>query len=359
MIDTRVVAQSGATHVRATAAFGGTEWLTAPNQLPWFLAPLRPQGFLGRALQALRPDFPSDPDSWTTEQALYMVIQHSNPPGAIYLGDSPIRHGLPRLIDIANKSARYDELASQIGSTLPARSSAGGEQPKFTAEISDVLNKDYKHVIVKFSPPRGTPFGERWHTLLHLEHLAHQVLGERGIAVAETNIVESATRTYLESSRFDRVGVAGKRHVVAIDAIDREWNSARRENWVMSAAALRDKGLIDSDAVSTIARIYAFGQYIGNTDMRFGNLSFYVDDVVAPRIRLAPVYDMLPMMWRPDIHSGGLDLTPVRAQPTVASHSVAYAEAREWARSFWQRATSLAALDAVTQAACAANLDRL
>jgi serine/threonine protein kinase HipA of HipAB toxin-antitoxin module len=59
--------------------------------------------------------------------------------------------------------------------------------------------------------------------------------------------------------------------------------------------------------VVAIATIDAFGQYIGNTGMHFGNLSFFVDDVIAPKIRLAPVYDMLPMMWRPDPHLGLTD----------------------------------------------------
>jgi HipA-like C-terminal domain len=351
---------NGAIHVRASAVFNDAEWLTAPNKLPWFLAPIRPQGFLGRALRVLRPDFANDPDAWSVEQALYMEVLYDEPTGAFTLGTLKDRLLAELPIDMANRALRYahyDGLTAQIGNTLPTRSSAGGEQPKFITSFA--TPEKYKHVIVKFSPPRGIPFGERWHALLHLEHLAHQVLGEQGVAVAETSIVESATRTYLESTRFDRIGLVGMRHVVAIDAIDREWNSARRENWVMNAAAIRDKGLIDSDSVSTIARIFAFGQYIGNTDMHFGNLSFYVDDVVTPRICLAPVHDMLPMMWRPDIHSSGLDLTPVRLQPQVAGHAVAYAEALKWARIFWQRAAALPSLDGPMRLACATNLERL
>jgi hypothetical protein len=234
-------------------------------------------------------------------------------------------------------------MAEMVGKTLPAQSSAGGEQPKFVTEYT-LASGELAHFVVKFSPPRGTPFGERWRGLLHLEHLANQVLREAGLAVATTNIVESGTRTYLESERFDRIGARGKRHVVALDAIDRQFNEGRRENWVKSCDELRARGLISNADVAVVAKLYAFGQFIGNTDMHFGNLSFYVDDVVKPLIRLAPVYDMLPMMWRPTVNTGELDATPVREQPGAAGHDASYDEARQWAVSFWRRASTLDAL---------------
>jgi hypothetical protein len=46
-----------------------------------------------------------------------------------------------------------------------------------------------------------------------------------------------------------------------------------------------------------VRRIATFGQLIGNTDMHFGNLSFF-HSFGAP-LALAPVYDMLPMMYAP------------------------------------------------------------
>ena len=104
-----------------------------------------------------------------------------------------------------------------MGVTLPAASSAGGEQPKFLTETT-APDGGHQHLIVKFSPPRGTPFGERWHDLLHLEHLALAVLADNGVAVAPSRIVQSGERTYLVSERFDRVGMHGKRHVVPASA---------------------------------------------------------------------------------------------------------------------------------------------
>jgi hypothetical protein len=339
----------GQVHVQSS---GGQSWLAAANTLPWFLATLRPEGFLARALRGLRPDLPDDPAVWTVEQALYPAIMHySDPPGAFSIGTHIGRIRTLAASGFDVRDSHYDMLADAVGKTLPAHSSAGGEQPKFVTEYT-LPAGGLAHYVVKFSPPRGTPFGERWRALLHLEHLASRVLGEHGIAVAKTNIVESATRTYLESERFDRVGNAGKRHVVALDAIDRTFVDARRENWIKSAEGLLAKQLITPHELQNIARVFAFGQFIGNTDMHFGNLSFYVEDVVKPRIRLAPVYDMLPMMWRPGIHTGELDVTPVRDQLRVGGYDDAYGHAKRWAAAFWQRAAKLDALtDELRQAA--------
>src|SRR5204863_1704594 len=116
-------------------------------------------------------------------------------------------------LSAARKATAYDALAADAAATLPAGSSAGGEQAKFLARVDD------RHVLVKFSPPRGTPFGERWHDLLHAEHLALAVLRRHGVPTAATAIVETAQRTHLESTRFDRVGARGRRHAVALDAV--------------------------------------------------------------------------------------------------------------------------------------------
>ena len=52
-----------------------------------------------------------------------------------------------------------------------------------------------------------------------------------------------------------------------------------------------------------------FGQLIGNTDRHFGNLSFYVEDTGT--LRLAPAYDMLPMVFAPQ----GTNLVERQFQP--------------------------------------------
>jgi HipA-like C-terminal domain len=315
------------------------EWLTH-HVLPWFLTSIRARGFLGRSYARIRPDLPSDPDQWSLAQILYIAAQYqTDPPGAFSI--SPLEG---RIIDEVDTSAeqrlkQYDQRSQQIGSSLPAASSAGGEQPKFLSEYSH--GDGWRQCIVKFTPPHGTPFGQRWRALLMLERLALQTLSEHRIAAASTHLLHSAQRTYLESVRFDRIGMHGKQHVVAIAALHDEFVQGNWKNWVHTSEALAKQGMITPEELAQIASIHAFGHYIGNTDMHSGNLSFFVDDIIAPKIRLAPVYDMLPMMWKPDVYQGALSDSPVRQQLMPAGFAQEQAHAREWAVEFWEQAATL------------------
>ncbi len=63
---------------------------------------------------------------------------------------------------------------------------------------------------------------------------------------------------------------------------------------------LRERRLISVDDAQRIADPEAFGRLIGNTDMHYGNLSFFRQDPPAKAFfRLAPVYDQLPMLYAP------------------------------------------------------------
>ncbi len=315
-------------HVQAD----GVDVLTA-GQLPWFLAPLRVQGFLGR-LQARRLaawGLDADPQRWHIEQILFAAHEVLDPPGAILFGE---RRPVPErtLVEAGDVESRYDALAADVASTLPAGSSAAGEQAKFIA----LLNYGWaQECIVKFSPPRGTPFGERWHDLLHAEAIAALTLQDHGVPVARTRIRESPKRTYLESIRFDRTGAGGRRHVVPLDAVHEAFVPDARRNWSASCAALARQRRLPPQVPAQVDALMHFGRLIGNTDMHFGNLSLYVDrsDVARGRFTVAPVYDMLPMRWRPDVQSGALDLLPF----TPDDESLR-SPARAVAREFWARA---------------------
>lgn len=310
------------------------------GRLPWFLSPLRPQGFLGRAVARMHEDLPSDPEQWSLVQVIWVCMKGwHDPPGAIVVqGDSAVsdRSNWQVSSDTDARIPRYDQLAAAIHQGLPAHSSAGGEQPKF------VVHDGQQEWIVKFTPPLGTPFGQRWHALLQLEALALQTLQRHGIACAQTAVLRSVARTYLQSTRFDRAQPGGGRvHVVPIDSLHTEFVTGSRENWVQTSLALLKKGLLDEVQLQQIACIHAFGHFIGNTDMHFGNLSFFADDVIKPSIRLAPVYDMLPMMWRPSIYDGDLSISPVRSQPLPWGFEEQQTLARQWAIEFWTQAQQL------------------
>ena len=328
--------------------------LVTQGQLPWFLAPLRLQGFLGREW-ALRLGLGHDPERWSLEQVLFAALRVDCPVGALSLGE-PVGERLAAApLDLAARALHYDALAADVSATLPAGSSAAGEQAKFLTGLASG-----EPVLVKFSPPRGTPFGERWHDLLHAEALALQVLGEHGVSVASARIVESPQRTYLESTRFDRMPPSGlgRRHVVTLDAVHRAFVHGARENWAATCDALALQRRLDPLDARAARALLTFGRLIGNTDMHFGNLSLWADDPARGWFALAPLYDMLPMRWRPDGFNGLQDYAPFEPPRTAAGLARAPSP-RSVATVFWRRAAQHAPLSRALRAVAREMVGRL
>jgi hypothetical protein len=308
--------------------------LLTQGQLPWLLAPLRTEGFLGRLLaqRLALPGLDRQPERWTVGQQLFAAAQQPDSPGALVLGEPTVS-----ALAVWHQPADLDRLATDVAATLPAGSSAGGEQAKFLARRADG-----QAVLVKFSPPRGTPFGECWHDLLHAEALALQVLHTHGVAVAHSAVIETPARTYLVSERFDRLPpkggqrFEGRRHAVPLHAVHDAFVSGPRHHWAVTAQALVRQRRLPDEAAAQVQALLRFGRLIGNSDMHFSNLSLWVEpgDVAAGRFTLAPVYDMLPMRWRPDPHAGTLDLWPFSPEPADLQSS-----AQPVARAFWGEAT--------------------
>jgi HipA-like C-terminal domain len=310
------------------------------KRLPWFLSPLKLQGFLGREW-ATRLGLDGDPTRWTLEQTLYAALCVDHPTGAISIGE-PTGTPMPATpVSPIARAKHYDSLADDVASTLPAGSSAAGEQFKFLSSLASG-----ERVLVKFTPPRGTPFGERWHDLLHAEALALSVLGEHGVQVAVTRVLESEKRTYLESIRFDRFGLhgTGRRHLVSLDAVHDEFTPGSRQNWAATCDALALQKRLTAREADAVRALYDFGHLIGNTDMHFGNLSLWCDDPSSGRFALAPVYDMLPMRWRTDGFNGLQDYSPFEPLRGRSEPGVALVSPRSIAQEFWQRASTHAPL---------------
>lgn len=310
---------------------GGEDLLT--GRLPWYLAPLKAQGFLGRLLarRLAAAGLPPDPEQWHLEATLFAAVQLHDAPGAVVLGDAAAPEPHETLPDDgARAGAWLDAQAADVARTLPAGSSAGGEQPKFLA-----AEHDGAHLLVKFTPPRGTPFGERWHDLLHAEALAAAVLAAHGVPAAAARLVRTAQRTYLLSPRFDRIGAHGRRHVVAVGAVHDAFVPGAYTNWALSCEALVRQNRLPAEAAPQARALLDFGRLIGNSDMHAGNLGLLVDrdGIASGRFALAPVYDMLPMRWRPDALAGGAaDYAPF--EPDRAALA---GPARAPALEFWQR----------------------
>ena len=62
----------------------------------------------------------------------------------------------------------------------------------------------------------------RWCDLLILEGIALRVVASRGIRAADTNVIETPDYWFLESERFDRLGVRGRIAVISLAAVHDE-----------------------------------------------------------------------------------------------------------------------------------------
>ena len=232
----------------------------------------------------------------------------------------------------ADGEAFYPMQAMEIARSLPG-SSAGGEQPKILTTLRDEAG-GIQPVLVKFSAPLDQPTGQRWADLLLCEFHAHQILAEAGVATSGARLLDADGRRFLEIPRFDRVGPGGRRGVISLEALASSLIGSLSRNWLEATAEFHRRGLIDSGSFATIQRLHAFGELIGNTDMHFGNLAFFLDDTLP--FRVTPAYDMLPMLWAPG-SQGELIERRFAPSPPLPAMTEPWREAAGWAENFWDR----------------------
>lgn len=308
------------------------------DSLPWFLYDMRPQGFLGRGFVGRNPalQLPANLAHWSDDHILKALVNAGEDlPGNLIVGaaafdryqalDAPLRSAAPVVTDPATE---YPALAVQALGQPLAGSSAGGEQPKFSAV------RHGHPVLVKFSAADDSAASQRWRDLLVCEALALQTLADAGIPAAVTELVEAQGRIFLQSRRFDRTP-QGRVGMVSLEVYDRQY-IGQGTNWVDTAHRSDRAGpeRLSTDDVRTITLLDAFGALIANTDRHHGNLSLLLQD---HRWRLAPAYDMLPMLYAPV--AGEVvqrDFAALPPRPTVHTLPV-WPQARELAVRFWQR----------------------
>ncbi|HEY3447231.1 MAG TPA: type II toxin-antitoxin system HipA family toxin YjjJ [Myxococcales bacterium] len=308
--------------------------------LPWFLDDLRPQGFVGRAFARRYSEelgLPADPTLWGAEGVLVSLLLHGEDlPGDFLLGDRTLDRfqraslSAPRCIPSAERAARYPDLAAAALQGEVPGSSAGGEQPKFTACVDD--HGQLHQAIVKLSPLRDTAGGRRWADLLVCEHLASTVLREGGISACRTELVEGGGRVFLEAQRFDRVGAFGRRPFVSLLPLDSAYYG-KLDSWSAAAERLERDGWLGEEDANSLRLLWWFGGLIGNTDMHFGNAGLLLGDRPC---RLAPAYDMLPMLFRPDSSGEVPPQELVLPLPRPDQRAV-WARAAALALEFWRR----------------------
>lgn len=104
------------------------------------------------------------------------------------------------------------------------------------------------------------------------------------------------------------------------------------EPWPVAASHLLGRGLLAPNQADQLASIWEFGKLIANTDMHDGNASLIF--LPTKPVRLAPIYDMLPMAYRPDGYGRG---PGVSADQLAVGTSAPLSRERDLARAFWIR----------------------
>lgn len=332
--------------------------------VPWFLDDLHPQGFLGRAFaRRVSPalNLHADPTRWSGDAVAITLLAYGHDgPGDLVLGEAALQHALEGIVEPSDtmppdaRAARYPELAQAALQGEAIGSSAGGEQPKFTATLREApravrgrraaVSATWRACIVKFSDRRSTPSGRRWGDLLVCERMAADVLREHAINAARCEIVEAGERVFLEAERFDRTPTLGRRGLVSLRAIDAAFFGHGVIDWWRFAPLLERDGWIAPADARRLQVLGLFGALIGNTDMHLGNASLVLRD--ERPLALAPAYDMLPMRFAPT--AGGevvaREFTVIPPTPNILE---AWREAAGMAGVFWQRAQQDASISRV------------
>lgn len=303
---------------------------------PFFLGDARPQGFLGRTIArrvSRGLQVPDDPRQWSDEDiVVFLQAEGEDLPGNQVVGDLCLRRALGKAMTAeTERETRYPELAAHVADGLPG-TSAGGEHPKFLTSLRgpETTRRD---LLVKFSPPMDQATGRRWADLLLGEFHAHSVLARVGLAMPGARVLDLEGRRFLEVPRFDRTAAGGRRGVIMLESLHAAAIGSHARDWTGAVEELERMGLTDGAAVRTARRLQAFGELIGNTDMHFGNFSFWFDNALP--FRVAPSYDMLPMLWAPG-PQGELVERRFAPVPPVPAALDAWRDAAAWADEFWR-----------------------
>ncbi len=314
------------------------------RSLPWFVADLHPDGFVGRAfVRRLHQELGLPPRSvdWNEDHVLSALARRGEDTmGNLVIGQESIERyflmvrELPPPIREDAIADTYPRLAQEAVDGQPAGSSAGGEQPKFTAIVE--RSGAVRNVLVKFSPPVSTIEGRRWADLLICEHHALGVVRNSGVAAVQSSVIEAGGRVFLEVVRFDRTGLLGRLPIISLRAIDNEFYGVQ-DNWINAANRMASDGRLTTEDARSLRWLSVFGSLIGNNDQHFGNVSLVMVDGGRP-YGLAPAYDVLPMIYRPV--DGAVPSRPLALPAVVPGAPNEWSSALESAGQFWSQTKS-------------------
>lgn len=344
--------------------------LSAPMRDGWFeglpypVADMRPQGFLGRNLAracAVQLRLPEDVRRWGEDDVLVGLAQlGADCPGDLILGASAYRRHLDAMqrghAELADGDVErvYPELADAAltGEGAGTGAALGGECPKFT--VCRAREGGPYHALVKFGGADDTPGVRRWADLLVCEHLALRAIATHlPLAASASRLYRAGGRQFLEVERYDRHGAHGRSPVCSWAALEPALFGMAGATWPAVAVRLSNENHISPATERDLVCLWHFGRLIANDDMHDGNLAFRPAGGHGG-LTLAPAYDMLPMLYAP---ARGVEL----ARPRFAPELPLPGERELWRRAalaaihFWQTAAGEPAISPAFRAICAAN----
>jgi len=285
-----------------------------------------PSGFLGRSYTHRHVDLglPEDVTNWSDHHVLIALSRRGEDlPGNLVIG----RESFDRFQNLQHEAHTANDFPALSDAAIAGEhvgSSAGGEQPKFTALV------DGQHRIVKFATDQ-TDNARRWQDLLMLEHVALETLRDAGIEAAETQLLDVNGFRCLIINRFDRIGKTGRRAIMTLAAASQQVDGT----WTDAAERMQRRGELTDEDLQKIAFLDAYGALIANTDRHQYNVSLFP---VETRYTVAPAFDQLPMAYAPPA-SGNLRNSAI-ADPRPAVNTLEiWGEAQKLAVEFWRRAS--------------------
>ncbi|MEK6750032.1 MAG: type II toxin-antitoxin system HipA family toxin YjjJ [Pseudomonadota bacterium] len=334
--------------------------------LPYPFYDMRPQGFLGRHFAhyfARDLQLSINPMEWSDDDIVYaLALRGADVTGNLIVGDAAyalwnkVKTSGATACAEADLPGHYAALAGRAAEAGIAGSSAAGEFPKFTAK-RDLAGRKTPHVIVKFSGAATSGTVQRWSDLLICEHLALEALyAALDIAVAYTRIVQHQGRTFIEVERFDRIGDWGRSELVSLATLDAVFVGSTELNWRIAINGLEKRGLVSRRVVNEVHLLWWYGQLIANSDMHLGNLSFQFTPhpQATPTLKIAPIYDMLPMLYAP-LAGGEVPLRVFELHLPLPRERDIWIKAATAALVFWEMASKDARVSAGFRKICADN----
>ena len=332
-----------------TLAAHQTAWMpvgTVADGLPAELADSRPSGFLGRHFATVHADLRLPPrlSDWSDHHILLAMSRRGEDlPGNLIVGEESFARW-QQIELVSTGRDNYPTLAQATIAGHPPGSSAGGERPKFGVLVGN------QHMLVKFAGRGGVGdmAARRWCDLLILEGIALQVVASLGIPAAHTNVIETPDYWFLESKRFDRLGVRGRTAVISLAAV----HDNLADSWARAAVALKEAGRLSVEDARRLCWLDAFGALIANTDRHQYNILFFAE---GSRLRLAPAFDQVSMLYAP---TGDGQVPP---REFMLPHATAdtldvWEHARDAARRFWTEGSEDMRLSGDARLFCANNL---